>query len=484
MMHQFFSAFVCAISVLGLFSHALASQPSSISSSTSQQREKLSVTIYQQDLGLISEVRSLRLHPGLNQVNYLDVAETIDPSSVYIHFPSTAEQIRIIEQEFKYDLLTPQTLLQKYIGQAIELHEKIEGQVNEKITPAVLLSVGEPNTYRIGDQIHIGHPGRVVINKLPEEIVTRPTLTWLLEAEKATQSPCQISYLAQGLSWTAYYMLVLAADETSLALNCWVSIDNHSGASYKNASLMLLAGNLQRHPLPVQPLTGERMMLTRENMAAATQKPIQESPLFEYHLYTLAGLNSLTDRQIKQVNLIKSENVPFKKSFVAERYTSITPYQRNITNKTKIPIKILLKMDNRKEDHLGTALPQGKIRIFKSDKEHGLKLIGEDLLEHVPEGGKIKLTLGETSDITGEYLTLDYKKLENRVYQTEHQITLNNYKPSPVKVTIVEHPDGGDWNIIKSTIPFTKKSATTAEAMVELAAKSEVNVTYTITFVR
>jgi hypothetical protein len=454
-----------------------AGQPISTLTSTRQQREEISITVYQQNLGLVSEVRTLRLQPGLNQVQYLDTAEAIDPGSVYVQFPDHSGQIKIQEQEFGYDLLTPQTLLHKYIGQPIELYEKIEGQIKEKITPGILLSVGEPNIYQIEDKIHLGHPGRLVVNKLAQGIVTRPTLTWLLDVQLKTQARCRTSYLTRGLSWTADYSAVVAPDEASLNLEAWVSIDNHSGISYEEATIKLIAGQIHRAPDTGRPpLREARVMSAPAEIAPA----VQERSFFDYQIYDLPGQISLKDKHTKQISLMKATNIPAQKVYVFEKEALITPYRRYDPAPNKVPVKIMLELVNKKKHYLGMALPQGKMRVYKQDKEQNLRLIGEDMLRHTPEGEKIRLNLGIANDIIGEHVQTGYKKLGDKAYQAEYQLTIRNRKPTPVKITIIEHPTGGDWRIVKSNVPFTKKDVRTAEAIVEVTAKGEKEITYTI----
>ncbi len=456
---------------LGLSPDLSAEQPGSILTSTKEQQAGLAVTVYQQNLGLVSEVRSFKLQPGLNQVNIQDIPRAIDPSSVQLRFIPPLEQIKILEQNFKYDIVNPKTLLQKYIGQSIELHEKIEGQVKEKITRATLLGVGDPNVYRIGNQLHLGHPGRVVLNSLPDELVIKPQLEWLLKAARAGQPRCRISYLTKGLNWTTDYLATLNSDETTLSLEAWVSINNQSGTGYKNASIKLVAGRLQRYPAAVRPMRGARLM------AAAAALP--EQPLFEYYLYTLAGLTSLPDNQTKQIKLMQAADIPARKTYLLKIQAPAAHYRPIKPGKNRIPVMVTLKFINQKESNLGMTLPQGKIRVFKADEKQGLQLIGEDKLAHTPKGERVRLTLGEASDIVGERVQLEYKKLGKTAYQAEYQVSLRNHKSIPVKVTIQDH-FSGDWRITNSSIPFTKKDYRTAEATVEVAAGAEEKITYTI----
>jgi hypothetical protein len=455
-----------------------ARQPGSISTSTKEQREEISITVYQQDLGLVSEVRTLRLQPGLNEVRFPDVAEAIDPGSVYIQFLKPAQRIKIHEQDFKYDLVTPQTLLRKSIGRPIELHEKIEGQVKKKITRAILLSVGEPNIYQIGDQLHLGHPGRIVINTPPGELVTKPTLIWRLEAEIEAPVRCRVSYLTRGLNWTADYIGVVTANDTLLKLDGWVSIDNHSGISYEDVNLKLIAGQIHRYPGRIRPSARRGLDAAMASPAKAAF-PLQERPFFEYRLYSLDGRTNLADKHTKQIRLMSAADIPAQKSYLFEDQVPITPYRRIGPDKREIPVQTMLEVINKKEHNLGIPLPEGRIRIFKADDEHGWQLIGEDKLEHTPVGEKIRLTLGEASDIVGERKQMDYKKLRSGAHQAEYRLTLRNHKPAPVRVTVVEHP-GGDWHITESSVPFTKKDAHTAEALVEIPAGGEKSITYTI----
>src|SRR5205823_13348165 len=198
------------------------------------------VTIYNGNLGLVKDVRETRLPTGLHETEFTDVAAQIDPTSVHLRSLTDPAGLRILEQNYEYDLLSSDKLLEKYVGKLVRLYQS-DGTFHE----ARLLSTAGP-VFEINGQIHLGYSGRLVLPSLPENLVAKPTLVWLLRNQTAAAQKVEASYLTGGITWKADYVMVVSADDTKSDLTGWVTIDNKSGATYGNAALQLVAGDLKR----------------------------------------------------------------------------------------------------------------------------------------------------------------------------------------------------------------------------------------------
>src|SRR5262245_33467347 len=276
---------------------------------TRDARTDIAVTIYNQDLALVKDTRELTLAAGESELRVEDVTAKIDPPTVAIRSLTDAARLTVIEQNYVFDLISPEKLMEKYIGQEVELVVTDE-RLRSETTKATLLSTTGGPVYRIGDRIAIGPPGRVVLPQLPAELYARPTLLWRLANSGAGRHRIELSYLTAGLSWAADYVALVNADDTRLDLSAWVTLTNQSGARFDDATLKLVAGQPHR----VRPEVV--MALERAAAPMARAPKFVEEALFEYHLYTLDRKTTLADNETKQMRLLGASAVPLKKSFL------------------------------------------------------------------------------------------------------------------------------------------------------------------------
>src|SRR5882724_766364 len=207
---------------------------------TRDDQKDLMVTIYNGNLGLVKDTRETRFDAGMLEVQFADVAAQIDPTSVHLKSLTDPAGLKILEQNYEYDLLTSAKLMEKYVGKKVRLY-----QSNGTYQEATLLSTNGP-IFEINGQIHMGHYGRLVLPSLPENLVSKPTLVWLLRNQTARRQRVEASYLTSGITWKADYVMVLNAADTLSDLTGWVTVDNKSGATYGNAALKLVAGDVNR----------------------------------------------------------------------------------------------------------------------------------------------------------------------------------------------------------------------------------------------
>jgi hypothetical protein len=437
---------------------------------TREDQKDVMVTIYNGNLGLVKDTREIHLEGGLREVPFADVASQIDPTTVHLK-SLTDPGLRIVEQNYEYDLLTTAKLMEKYVGKKVRLH-----QPNGTYQEATLLSTNGP-VYDINGQIHMGHLGQVVLPALPESLVSRPTLVWLLDNPRAGLQRVEASYLTGGITWRADYVMVVDAADARADLNGWVTIDNKSGATYANAALKLVAGDVNR----AKDRGDVRMALGRAAAAAPTEaasRSFREETFFEYHLYSLDGRTTVKDNQTKQLALMAAGDVPIDKHFVyhgaADYYR--TAYGVPVSNQK---VGVYLELRNSKDKGLGLPLPKGRLRVYKADASGSQQLIGEDWIDHTPRDEKIRIKMGDAFDVVGERTQRDWKKIAANLYEIEWEIKVRNHKTENITVEVVE-PMPGDWEVLRATHPHEKLQAFTAKWNLPVPGDGEAKLVYRV----
>jgi hypothetical protein len=442
--------------------------------STLKDQQNVSVTIYNSNIGLVKDTRVIDLKLGTHELKFMDVAAKIDPTTVHIKSLTNGTGFDVLEQNYEYDLLNPQKLLEKYVGQKVQLATLNPETKKEEIVEATLLSTQGGNIFQIGDKIHVSHPGRIVLSRIPENLISQPTLVWMLENKFSKPQKLEASYLTSGMNWKADYVAVLNKLDTLTDLTGWVTIDNRSGATYQNALLKLVAGDIHR----VQP---EMRMDYARPMAAAKEasQQFKEESFFEYHLYTLDRRTTIKDNQTKQMTLLDANQVPLKKLFLFAGSPHYYYAQDQRSSKQKVGV--FLELENSKKSNLGIPLPKGTIRVYKEDKDGSLQFIGEDRIDHTPKDEKFKIKIGEAFDVIGEKVQTDYKRLGRNLFEVAFEVSLRNHKAEDIKV-LVEEPIPGDWEMLSNTHPYEKLSAHLIRFQVPVVKDKEEKVKYRIRF--
>jgi len=425
------------------------------------QNQAVRVTVYNDNLALVHETREVELPKPNGSYSFRDVAAQIDPTSVHFRSLSNPAAVRVLEQNFEYDLVSAEKILSRYLDQKVQLSTKQGSGIS-----GTLLSASGNLVLQAEDQsIKILNVSEIVstdLPKLPEGLITRPTLVWNVENSGPARQRVEVSYLTTGISWHAEYVGVLDKDDRNLDLSGWVSIDNQTGATYPEAQLLLVAGTINRAQQP-QPY----MRKTYETAMMAQAAPsFEEKEFFEYHLYTLSRAATLKDRQQKQIDLMPTARTPVTKEYI---YDGTREAKR---------VKVTLRFKNAKENGLGSALPAGKVRLYKPEGEAQI-LVGEDMLDHTPRDEEVRLSVGEAFDIVGERTRLNFRQMGERANEEQVKIEIRNQKSEPVTVNVVEHFTG-DWNIREQSQPSTKKDAGTAEWKLSVPSRGRTEVTYTV----
>ncbi len=452
----------------------------------------LEVTVYNSNLGLIKETRPFTLKNGVNEVQIVDVAAQIDPTSVHFKSLTAPDAVSVLEQDFRYDLISQEKLLERYLGKEIELQRVIglNGDKRETIK-GVLLSAAGGRVMKVGDKILLNPPGEAILPELPEGLLTKPTLMWKLSARKAGEHQGEISYLTGGLSWNADYVLVIDKDDARADLNAWVTVANTSGATYKDAKLKLVAGDVHRAPQPVRTMRG--YVGAKMNMAMADEASgMVEKTFFEYHMYSLGRLTTLTENSSKQVEMAAAADIPVKKIYVYDgvenvQWTSFGDsayWDPNYGVSSGKKVSVHFEIENKKATGLGIPLPKGRVRVYKKDDDGSLQLAGEDAIDHTPKDEKVSVKMGESFDLVGERKRVNFNsEVGKRRFEETFEIRLRNHKDADVSVNIVEHLyRWNNWRIVDSSSKWEKKDAQTIVIPVAVKKDGETVVTYTVKY--
>ena len=326
---------------------------------------------------------------------------------------------------------------------------------------ATLLSLNGAPVWKIGNEIVTGLSYESIrFPELPENLYERPTLLWTLQNTGARRQRVEASYLTANLSWSADYVLNVAKDETSGDLDGWVTLVNHSGTAFKNAALQLVAGDIHR----VVAQYGMDEMRAMQSMvpAAKAATPFQQESFSEYHLYSLNRKTSIFDQESKQISLLNASRFPIRKVYVVNGQNYYYHQVVQPGTAAKDPVQVFYKFKNEEKSGLGMPLPAGTIRVYQQDSRGGSLFAGEDHIDHTPKDEEISLHIGNAFDIVAERKQTDYKKLSDRLYEFEYEITLRNHKDIPITVEVNE-PIGGEWEMVNSSYKFTKTAAFAAQ---------------------
>jgi len=449
----------------------------------------ISLTIYNQNFGLVKDKRNIDLISGVNYLRFEDVAAAIDPTSVSFTSLTAPNSVVVREQNYQYDLMDVNTILSKSVGKEIKIRQYTAAGGMQEITgtllnqPVVTVSDSNGNlstrtqsiVLKTAAGIIVGPSGEIELAALPAGLVSKPSLLWKLESDKAGPQKAEISYQTQGLNWKCDYVAVVNADDTLSDLTSWVTLDNKSGATYKNAALKLIAGDVHK----VQNEAPRPTRMSKSLMVGAAAPQFSEQSFAEYHMYALAGKTDLSNNETKQLTLFNASEVPLKKMYVFDSaavpmYGGYNPWQNGASK-----VNVKLEMANTKENNLGMPMPKGKVRVYKKDKDGAIQFIGEDLIDHTPKDEKVRIYIGDAFDIVPERKQVSQQQVNSKTQKFSYEIVIRNHKDTAVVVNCVEH-SGGDWKITNSSQPFIKKDAHNFEFAVKVPPDGETSVTYEI----
>ena len=487
--------------------------PQSVQQSSTGDRLSVDLTIYNQNLSLIREERKIDFKKGMSRVVIPDIPATIDGTSLHFLSLTDPSGVSVLEQNYQYDLVHQAKLLEKYLGKQVEFVRFDEEKKKEYSVTGKLLATGwtqqiqpsydaygryagsRPNfnaaggmVAEIGGKIEINPSGRLVLPTLPEGLIVKPQLQWLVSSARNGEHKTEISYLAGELSWLCNYVAILDKNDAKIDLTGWVTLTNNSGTTFKDAGLKLVAGDVNLVRESFDQIRSGRMETMAKEAAQFTQ-----GELFEYKLYTLQRHTDLTNNETKQIELTSANNVAAKKVFIYDgladqwqawsgnySYRSQGSYGQQSNSK----VGVFVTFRNNQKAGLGIPLPKGKVRVYKRDDDGKEQFIGEDQIDHTPKDEEVRLYLGNAFDIVGERAQKDFKSLASgHVVEETIEIKVRNHKTESVEVMVYEHPwRWNQWEIVKSNTEWEKVDQSTLKFPVKIGKDGEKVVNYTIRY--
>ena len=448
--------------------------------------DEIAVTVYNEGTALIRDQRTLNLDEGLNVINFRDVAATIDPTSVSFLSLSHPDSTVVLEQNYIYDLVNSDALLSRYLDEMIEITtadgtayrgQLLSGRHGEAI---LRQDDGGIVVLRVYDARDIRFPA------LPDGLITRPTLQWLLSSSSAGEQQVELTYLAGGMNWTADYNLLLNDAETGLDLKGWVTLNNRTGRAFNNARLKLVAGDVNR--IQPEPVFAESRAMAMD-MAEDESAGVAQRELFEYQLYEVARRVSIKDNETKQIEFVSGSEIAASSFFVFDGSPQFGDYFSPIDfplgyGSESGDVLTFLQFNTGNESGLGADLPAGRIRVYKNDVDGAGLLIGENRIDHTPEGEDVEILLGKAFDLVGERKQSNFESVSNTVAQESFEIRLRNRKDDEaVEIVVPERLyRWSDWQILESSAPFEKLDASTIEFRIAVAPGAEEMLTYTVQY--
>jgi len=469
------------------------------------ERTSVDLTIYNQNLSLIREERLFSLVRGMSSVVVPDIPATIDGTSVHFMSLTAPEAVKVLEQNYQYDLVHQAKLLERYLGKQVEFVRVDPSTDKEYSVFGKLLSTGyvqQPGygsysyagiggmVAEINGKIELNPAGRLVLPGLPEGLVLKPQLEWLVSNTREGSHKSEISYLAGGLSWSCNYVALLDKSDASIELTGWVTLTNNSGTTFRNAGLKLVAGDVN---VVQNGMVGAMKMARSELSFDAAAPQFKQTNLFEFKLYSLQRRTDVGNNETKQIELTSGHGIPSKKVFIydglADQWrTWYRNYsyrsQGSFGQQSNPKVGVYVTFRNEEKAGLGMPLPKGKVRVYKRDGDGKEQFIGEDEIDHTPKDEEVRLYLGNAFDLVGERAQKDFKTYANgHIVEETIEIKVRNHKDEPAEVQVYEHPwRWSQWEIIASNADWTKVDQTTVRFPVRIGKDGEKVVRYTIRY--
>jgi len=477
-----------------------------------QDKGNIELTIYNDDLAFVREVRTLELRAGENRIRVEDVPAQLDPTSVHLE-PLEGGKASVIEQNFEYDLVSDAKILQKYIDRKISIVTKDGTLYDGYLLSGVKQTkswqnVPDPTGRYTRRQVVNYSYGNLVLAKdrekgpitivqlsdnireislpdLPGGLITKPALVWDIIAEKAGAQKYQLLYLTRGMDWRADYTVVVSQDDRKMDMGAWVTIDNRCGKTFRNAQVKLVAGEVAQQ----RGRQYGRQPVRRYVYGRGDTAPQAESErLFAYHIYRLKDRTDVKNNQTKQVELMRASDIPVEKIYVYDgakfqRYFGYGMNDQRYGTECNKDVEVYFEFVNSTRNNLGMPLPRGKMRLYKRDEDDSLEFIGEDWLYHTAPNERARVRVGKAFDIVGERKQVDFRRPAPRVIEEAFEIAVRNHKDEDIEVRVVEHLYRyAQWEILQKSQDFTKTNSQTIEFRVEVPANGEKKVTYRVRY--
>jgi hypothetical protein len=441
--------------------------------STLADQTGVGITIYNDNLALVRDRRRVDLPQGESRLALRDVSAQIQPETALLQSVGAPQRLTLLEQNFDYDLLSPQKLLQKYVGRDVDVIRYDPRTGERHVERARVMAVNDGVVLRYADRIETSVNGQLSFPSLPPDLRDRPTLVSDVTNTTAGPQQIELTYLSGGLSWKADYTALLAPGDDRLDLRGLITLQNQSGATFRDADVQLVAGDVN--------IVQDRLALARaapQNVySVGVPRGVSEQALFEYHLYTLPRKTTVADNQTKQVELLSASNVAVTKTLELRGQPN---YYRQQTPDLGSRLKVGTYVSFRNQGgDLGIPLPAGVIRVYKRDTAGTAQFIGSDQIDHTPKGESVRLHLGDSFDVTANKKQTDFHVVDAVTFESAYQIVLRNAKKSAQTVLVVE-PIPADWTMIQNSAPYTKTSSSTASWSLTVPPEGSTTLTYRV----
>ncbi|MBK6899157.1 MAG: DUF4139 domain-containing protein [bacterium] len=423
------------------------------------------LTIYNENLALVREVRRIELPGGGSRLEFQDVPSQIEPRSLLVE-TKAGKELRLLEQNYEFDLISRDKILEKYVGREMAWLQEDGSRIT-----GTLLGMAQGPVYRVDGQVVFEVPGRLALPELPGDLRALPTLVWQVQTDGAGRRDLDVTYLTRGVSWSADYVLQLAENGKTGDLQAWVSVDNRSGATYQDAQLMFLAGDVHQAPPPSRPI-----MYKAAEMAMAMDGGMVEETVSDYHLYTYDGRTTLKEQSVKQLSLFTAPGIKVSRHY--RLGAGVAAMQRGISTPPD-RVAVWHVLENREKDGLGLPLPAGVVRVYGRSASGARQLLGEDRIGHTPKDETVELLTGYAFDLSAERTQTDERTRGDRSREYAYRILLKNHTKAPVTVEVTETA-GGDWSILESSLTYAKVDSRTFRFDVPVPADGETALTYRV----
>ena len=454
------------------------------------------LTIYNQNFAVVRDTVPLDLKAGVNEIRFSDMTATAETDSVILRDPGGKVKLQVLEQSYRNDPVSQEFLLSLNEGKTIDFFIQEPNKPDRTVQGKVIRSgygAGGQNPTQpiieVDGKLQFSLPGEPVFPALGDDTILNPTLTWKLNSSEAGKLDAELAYVTGGLTWKSDYNIVAAEKSDVIDLVGWVTFDNQSGKTFRNAKIKLMAGDVNK----VVPAPVERRKARLFAMTAAApmndEAPVTEKAFSEFHLYTISRPTTLRHHETKQVEFVRAQGVNAPRIFVYDGATmnyGNWPMFRGEGDygiPTNKKVWVLREFKNSEANKLGIPLPKGRLRFYQEDKDDSsLEFIGENEIDHTPKDETVRVYIGNSFDLAGERKRTDYKVSSgNRWMDEAFEIKLRNHKKEAVKIRVVEHLTRFDnWEVKEKSDEFKKLDSHTIEFRASLKPDEEKVVTYRV----
>jgi hypothetical protein len=453
------------------------------------------LTIYNQDFAVVRDTVPLDLKSGVNNVRYADATARVEPDSVILRDPAGKHSLQIWEQNYRNDPVTQELLLSLFEGKTIDfqnLRLKDNTQSRELIPGKIIRSGYVPGggseqpIIEVNGKLQFTLPGTPLFPDLGDDTVLKPTLNWLLQSDQPGKFDAEVSYITGGFTWEADYNLVSPEKGDTVDLIGWVTMNNQSGKTFHDAKIKLMAGDVNK--IQPQLMDGLRFRTAAISGMAGNAPAVTEKAFDEFHLYSLARPTTLLDRETKQVEFVRATEVKAPVIYVYDgaesgyRFYGGLNQDRGYGTQGNKKVRVMREFVNAETNHLGIALPKGKLRFYRRDADGQMEFVGEDMIDHTPRNETIRVTTGNAFDLVGERKQTNFRvDTSDKWLDESFEIKLRNRKKEPVEIRVVEHLyRWSNWEVTQKSDNFLKTEAQTIEFLVQVRPDDEKTVSYTV----